>query len=274
MTIALVIGVLGAALVTIVLLTRQQTTHSFASALTGVLAVAAIIALVLAPWVAVSAALATLATVVVDRTRTTRRVESEAQRAWPAVLDEISTRLVGFGDPLPDALFASTWALPRPLQHALSRAERLWRVSGDLQTAMQGVLDDVGPASRDTLRTLARLAHRSSQEAADVVATLAARHREEAALATDLRARLAGARLARSFVVAVPGLLLAVGVVIGGGPAPYLTTFGATVLTIAILIVAGCWAWADHYLEQLLTTGHRRHLATHALLQLARTRFR
>jgi Flp pilus assembly protein TadB len=265
----LLVGLVVVGTALLLMLNKEQAGRHVLAQLTAVLVLGTIVALVLAPSVAVISALATLATVLTDRSRKERRVEAAAQRAWPTVLEELSTRLVGFGDPLPQALFASAWPLPLPLRRALARVERLWQVSGDLPSAMAAVLDTIGPASRETLLTLARLAHLSSAEAAEVVAALASRHREEAALAIDLNARLAGARLARSFVVGVPALLLAVGVVIGGGPAPYLSRLGATVLAIAILIIAACWAWADHYLEKLLVAPRPSRLLASVIRRVA-----
>jgi Flp pilus assembly protein TadB len=263
-------GLVGLGALALVALQRARPRLTIGAQLTAVLVLGAVVGLVLAPLVAVVSALAALGTVLADRSRKQRRAEVAAQRAWPTVLEELTTRLVGFGDPLPQALFAAAWPLPPELRHALARAERLWQVSGDLPSAIDAVLDMIGPASRETLVTLARLAHLPSAEAAEVVAALAGRHREEAALAIDLHARLAGARLARSFVVGVPALLLAVGVVIGGGPAPYLSRLGATTLTIAVLIIAACWAWADHYLEKLLAAPRPSRFLTHLVRRLAR----
>jgi tight adherence protein B len=60
----------------------------------------------------------------------------------------------------------------------------------------------------------------------------------------DASARQAGARFARRFVLVVPAGMALAGLGIGDGRAAYATSFGQTMVVLAVVLVALCWWWA------------------------------
>jgi tight adherence protein B len=65
----------------------------------------------------------------------------------------------------------------------------------------------------------------------------------------DARARQAGVRFARRFVLLVPlGMTLA-GLSIGNGRAAYQTPLGQLAVVAGLLMTVACWAWAGRLLR-------------------------
>jgi tight adherence protein B len=64
----------------------------------------------------------------------------------------------------------------------------------------------------------------------------------------DARARQAGVRFARRFVLAVPAGMALAGLSIGTGREAYATTTGQLLVAVGLLGIAGCWIWAGRYL--------------------------
>jgi tight adherence protein B len=60
----------------------------------------------------------------------------------------------------------------------------------------------------------------------------------------DARARQAGARFARRFVLIVPAGMAMAGMGIGDGRAAYATPLGQGAVLVAAVMVAACWWWA------------------------------
>ena len=65
----------------------------------------------------------------------------------------------------------------------------------------------------------------------------------------DARARQAGVRFARRFVLIVPlGMALA-GMSVGNGRQAYEEPQGQAVVLVAMAMTGGCWAWASRILR-------------------------
>ena len=62
-------------------------------------------------------------------------------------------------------------------------------------------------------------------------------------------ARLAGARFARIFVLAVPAGMALAGMSIGDGRAAYRTGTGQIVVVVALGLVISCWVWAGRLMR-------------------------
>ena len=60
----------------------------------------------------------------------------------------------------------------------------------------------------------------------------------------DARAKQAGARFARRFVLIVPAGMALAGMSVGTGRAAYQTASGQVLVVVAIVMVIGCWWWA------------------------------
>src|SRR5690606_41494892 len=64
----------------------------------------------------------------------------------------------------------------------------------------------------------------------------------------DARAKQAGVRFARRFVLLVPCGMALVGMSIGTGRAAYATPWGQSMVVLGIAAVAVCWVWAGRLL--------------------------
>jgi tight adherence protein B len=65
----------------------------------------------------------------------------------------------------------------------------------------------------------------------------------------DARAKQAGARFARRFVVGVPIGMAVVGLSIGNGRAAYQTDTGQLFVAFGLLVMMGCWIWAGRIMR-------------------------
>ena len=65
----------------------------------------------------------------------------------------------------------------------------------------------------------------------------------------DARARQAGARFARIFVLAVPAGMALAGISIGDGRAAYQTAGGQLIVLVALAMVITCWVWAGRVMH-------------------------
>ena len=65
----------------------------------------------------------------------------------------------------------------------------------------------------------------------------------------DARARQAGVRFARLFVLVVPFGMALAGASLGSGRAAYGTAEGQALVMVAMALVLACWIWAGHILR-------------------------
>ncbi len=81
------------------------------------------------------------------------------------------------------------------------------------------------------------------------LADLAEDRREDARYRKDARARQAGVRFARRFVLLVPLGMAAAGLSVGNGRSAYQTPFGQLAVLIALAMIVACWLWAGQMLR-------------------------
>jgi tight adherence protein B len=65
----------------------------------------------------------------------------------------------------------------------------------------------------------------------------------------DARAKQAGVRFARRFVLLVPVGMAMAGMSVGEGRAAYATSFGQVMVVIGISVVVACWVWAGRIMR-------------------------
>jgi tight adherence protein B len=178
------------------------------------------------------------------RARRERR-RAEAREAWPRMIEEIRVRTGSLGRSIPQALFEVGSSGPEELRPAFAAAEREWRLSTDFARTVATLKGRLADATADaTLETLlvahevggSGLERRLLALAEDRVQDLQGRK--------DARAKQAGVRFARWFVLLVPlGMTLA-GLSIGTGKNAYQTGAGQLAVAAGLVCVAACWAWA------------------------------
>jgi tight adherence protein B len=187
-----------------------------------------------------------LATVPVAAARRRRqRRLAEARDAWPRMIEEIRLLTSSAGRSIPQALFSVGERGPVELRPAFADARREWLLSTDFARTA-GLLKErlADPTADAALETLL-VAHEIG--GSDVDRRLAALIDDRIADVQgrkDARAKQAGVRFARKFVLAVPLGMAVVGLTIGNGRASYQTPAGQVAVLVGLLLLAACWFWA------------------------------
>lgn len=173
-----------------------------------------------------------------------------AQDAWPRMIEELRILTGSVGRSIPQALFEVGAAAPEELRPAFSAAHREWLLTTDFERTL-GVLRDLlaDPTCDATCETLL-IAHQLGGTDVDRrLADLAEDRREDARYRKDARARQAGVRFARRFVLLVPLGMAAAGLSVGNGRDAYQTPLGQMAVLLALGMVAACWIWAGRILR-------------------------
>ncbi len=183
------------------------------------------------------------------RVRRQRRV-LDARDAWPRMIEEIRLLTGTVGQSIPQARFQVGARAPEVMRPAFEAARREWLISTDFPrtaSVLKARLAD--PTADATLETLL-VAHqvggsdvdrRLSALVEDRIADLQGRK--------DARARQAGVRFARRFVLIVPVGMALVGLSIGNGRAAYQTPAGQSAAVVGLVLLAACWIWAGTLLR-------------------------
>ena len=174
-----------------------------------------------------------------------RARRSAAMEAWPRLLEELRILTSSLGRSIPQALFEVGRRAPGDMRPAFAAAHREWLLSTDFERTVRvlkaGLADPTADAACETLL----VAH--DVGGTDLDRRLAALI-DDRILDTqgrkDARAKQAGARFARRFVLIVPiGMALA-GMSVGTGRDAYQTPTGQLLVVVAIGLVVACWIWA------------------------------
>jgi len=183
------------------------------------------------------------------RSRRQKR-RAEAREAWPRMIEEIRIQTGSLGRSIPQALFEVGRRGPEELRPAFAIAEREWRLSTDFARTVATLKDRLADASADaTLETLL-VAHEVGGSNLDGrLAALIEDRLQDLHGRKDARAKQAGVRFARWFVLVVPlGMTLA-GLSIGTGRHAYQTVMGQLAVATGLACVAGCWIWAGRLMR-------------------------
>jgi tight adherence protein B len=176
-----------------------------------------------------------------------RRVarRSAAMDAWPRLLEELRILTSSLGRSVPQALFEVGRRAPSEMQPAFDSARREWLLSTDFPRTIRvlkaGLADPTADAACETLL----VAHEVGGTDLDRrLEALIDDRIQDTQGRKDARAKQAGARFARRFVLIVPGGMALAGMSVGTGRAAYQTATGQALVVIAIALVIACWVWA------------------------------
>jgi len=174
----------------------------------------------------------------------------QARRAWPGLLEEIRVLTTSGGRSIPRALFEAAERHPEPLAAAFRRAQRTWILTADFEQTLAALTADLDEPSSDLVCETLLVAHEiGGAGVGRRLARLAEDRRRDLETRDAARAKLAGARFARRFVVVVPlGMALA-GQAVGTGRRAFATPGGQVVGLLAAGMVAACWLWAGRLLR-------------------------
>lgn len=173
-----------------------------------------------------------------------------AQEAWPRMIEEVRILTGSAGRSIPQALFEVGARAPAAMRPAFDAAHREWLVSTDFGRTIGVLKAGLGDATADATAETLLVAHDLGGTDLDRrLEALVDDRIQDIQGRKDARARQAGVRFARRFVLVVPlGMALA-GMSVGAGRASYQTPGGQVAVAIGIAMVVACWVWAGRIMR-------------------------
>lgn len=194
---------------------------------------------------------ALVATTPVASYRRRRHARLDAARdAWPRMIEEIRLRVGSLGRSIPQALLEVGQRGPSEMRPAFDAAHREWLLTTDFERTVAVLKDRLADPTADVVCETLLVAHQlGGSDLGDRLGALVEDRILDLQGRKDARAKQAGARFARRFVVLVPiGMALA-GMQVGEGRAAYATPAGQVAALVAIGLVAACWMWAGRIMQ-------------------------
>lgn len=177
------------------------------------------------------------------RRRAARR--ATAMDAWPRLLEELRILTSALGRSIPQALFEVGRRAPQELRPAFAAAQREWLLSTDFARTLHVLKAQLADATADAACETLLVAHEVGGTDLDRrLEALIDDRVQDTQGRKDARARQAGARFARRFVLIVPAGMALAGMSVGTGREAYETAMGQLLVVVAIGLVVACWVWA------------------------------
>ncbi|MBV9932663.1 MAG: hypothetical protein JO367_00040 [Actinobacteria bacterium] len=175
---------------------------------------------------------------------------AHAAESWPRLIEEIRLQTGSLGRSVPQALFEVGRRGPFEMREAFEAAEREWLLATDFNRTVVVLKDRLADPTADaTLETLL-VAHEIGGTDLDRrLAALVEDRTRDLQGRKDARAKQAGVRFARRFVLAVPVGMALAGLAIGSGRDAYRTAMGQTAVVAGILVVVACWLWSGRLMK-------------------------
>ena len=168
-----------------------------------------------------------------------------AQEAWPRMIEEIRILTSSVGRSIPQALFEVGRNGPEELRPAFAAANREWLLSTDFPRTLDVLKAQLADPTADATCETLLIAHELGGSDLDHrLEALAQDRRLDTHDRKDARAKQAGARFARRFVLIVPLGMAFAGMSVGNGRAAYQTPLGQATVVAALVMVVACWVWA------------------------------
>ncbi len=175
--------------------------------------------------------------------RASRR--AAAMDAWPRLLEELRILTSSLGRSIPQALFEVGRRAPDELRPAFLAAKREWLLSTDFARTLQVLKANLADPTADAVCETLLVAHEVGGTDLDRrLEALIDDRVQDTQGRKDARAKQAGARFARRFVLIVPAGMALAGMSVGTGRQAYQTPTGQLLVVVAIGMVVACWAWA------------------------------
>lgn len=177
----------------------------------------------------------------------TRRRERRAmaQEAWPRMIEEIRILTTTLGRSVPQALFEVGRRGPEEMRPAFEAAHREWLISTDFPRTVKVLKDRLADPTADATCETLLVAHEIGGSDLDSrLSDLIDDRIQDVQGRKDARAKQAGVRFARQFVLIVPLGMAAAGISVGNGRDAYREPTGQLAIVIAIALVVVCWVWA------------------------------
>ncbi len=197
----------------------------------------------------VAAGAAAIAPIGLYRNRRRARLE-RAGDEWPRLIEELRLRATTLGRSIPQALFEAGASAPAELRPAFAAAQREWSISTDFARTIEVLKARLADPTADLIGETLLIAHElGGADLGPRLTALAEDRQLDVTSRKDARAKQAGVRFARRFVLVVPVGMAAAGSLIGTGRHAYGTPFGQLLVLAAMSLMALCWVWAGRYLR-------------------------
>jgi tight adherence protein B len=224
----------------------------FLSVMAALFVVGAVLAYVLfggvLPAVATGAFAATFPIASYRTKRGNRR--AEAREAWPRMIEEIRLLTGSLGRSVPQALFEAGRRGPHEMRAAFAAAQREWMVSTDFGRTIAVLKAQLADPTADATGETLLVAHEVGGSDLDRrLAALAEDRIQDLQGRKDARAKQAGVRFARRFVLLVPLDMALAGLSIGNGRAAYQTDLGQAAVVAGVGMTILCWLWAGRLMR-------------------------
>jgi tight adherence protein B len=194
---------------------------------------------------------AAAASVPVTSARGRRKARRElARENWPRMIEEIRLQAVSMGRSIPQALLSVGLKGPEEMRPAFLAAQREWLISTDLDRTLVVLKGQLADPTADSVCETLLIAHEIGGTDVDQrLRALIDDRTDDLQGRKDARAKQAGVRFARYFVLIVPFGMAVVGVGIGDGRAAFGAPAGQLAVLVAFAMMAGCWLWAGQLLK-------------------------
>jgi tight adherence protein B len=179
-----------------------------------------------------------------------RKRRERAQEAWPRLIEEIRILTTSVGRSIPQAVFEAGRRGPEELQPAFDAAHREWLITTDFARTVAVLKARLADPTADAACETLLVAHEVGGADLDRrLEALAEDRIEDLHGRRDARARQAGVRFARAFVLVVPAGMALAGMTVGDGRAAYQEPGAQLIVAVAVLMVVACWAWAGRIMQ-------------------------
>jgi tight adherence protein B len=191
------------------------------------------------------------ASVPITSARGRRKARRElARENWPRMIEEIRLQAVSLGRSIPQALLGVGLKGPEEMRPAFLAAQREWLISTDFDRTLLVLKAQLADPTADSVCETLLIAHEVGGTDVDQrLRALIDDRTDDLQGRKDARAKQAGVRFARYFVLIVPFGMAVVGVGIGDGREAFGTPTGQLGVLVAFGMMAGCWVWAGQLLK-------------------------
>ena len=175
---------------------------------------------------------------------------ARAQESWPRMIEEIRILTGSLGRSIPQAVFEVGRRGPVELRGAFAAAQREWLLSTDFARTLRVLKDRLADPTADATCETLLIAHDLGGVDLDKrLAALAEDRVQDTQGRKDARAKQAGVRFARRFVLVVPIGMAFAGMSVGNGRSAYATPLGQVLVVAGIGMTAACWLWAGRIMR-------------------------
>lgn len=172
-----------------------------------------------------------------------------ARDAWPQLIEEVRVLTGSGGRSIPQALLDVGLRGPDEMRPAFRAAQREWALTTDFERTVAVLKTRLADATADAACETLLVAADVGGDVDRRLRALAEDRRQDLLGRKEARARQAGARLARLFVVVVPAGMAVAGLNVGDGAAAYRSSQGQMLVVIGVALVVACWAWASRVMR-------------------------